>query len=159
MWNTVASFGGVQLSSAQAFVFGKKVWMTLARIVDPISGATQNKLFLWHDKKWFPSQQGVALTFIRHQEVNSVITAYGTDGTHIYPLFTTPSTAFQKTAQSRLWDAPGGYLFTKGVTRLWGVGYYNSTLSPNLLVGIDAVDQINGATTQTYTLVGATQTG
>jgi hypothetical protein len=159
VWNTVANFGGLQLSSAQAYVFGKKVWMTLSQIVDPVSGLTQNKMFLWHDKQWFATLQDVTLNFIKHQEFNSIITAYGTDGTHIYPLLTSPSTAFQKTAQSRFWDKPGGYVFTKDASRLFAVANYTSTLSPNLIFKIDAVDQVAGASSQTYTITGPTRTG
>ena len=159
VWNSVASFGGLQLSASQCYVFGKKMWAVLSEIVNPISGATENKLFLWHDKKWFPSSQDMTLTYIKHQEIQSVITAYGTDGTVIRPLFTTPSVAFQKTVQSKLWDAPGSYLFTKEAGRVWAVANYTSTLSPNITIKIDAVDQTAGASSQTYTITGPVGTG
>lgn len=159
VWNTVTNFGGLQISASQCYVFGKNVWMVLSKIVDPVSGVTANKLLLWHNKLWFPTQQDVELIFIKHQEISSVITAYGTDGTHIYPLMTTPSTAFQKTAQSRFWDTPGGYLFTKDASRLWALANYTSTLSPNLIFKIDAVDQTAGASSQTYTITGPAATG
>lgn len=161
VWNTAPGYftSGAQLSSSQAFVFGKKVWLVLTQIIDPVSGVTQNKLFIWHNKQWFATLQDVPLIFTKHQEFNSIITAFGTDGAHVYPLFAKPSTAFLKVAQSRYWDAPGGYLFTKDVSRLWAVADYFSTLSPNLIFKIDAVDQTAGASSQTYTITGPNQTG
>lgn len=137
VYNTVASFGGLQLASSQATIFGKKVWMTLVRIVDPVSGSTVNKLFMWNGKQWWASSQDMTLIFVKHQEINSVLTAWGTDGTVIKPLFNTASVAFEKIAQSRLWDAPGGYQFQKATSRLWTMAYYYSTSTPNLKVGID----------------------
>jgi hypothetical protein len=137
VWNTVANFGGLQLSAANATVFGKRVWCCLSQIVDPVSGSTVNKLFLWDGEKWFTTPQDVTLTFIQHQEINSVFTAWGTDGTHLYPLFQTPTSGFTKTVQSRLWDAPGGILMQKTPTRFWALANYYSTVSPNLVVNFD----------------------
>jgi len=102
-------FNGAQLSVAKATIFGKRVWMALVPIIDPVKGLQVNKLLMVRDKKvWWTSEQDVGLTFIQGQEINSIFTAYGTDGTHIYPLFNQPSAGFVKTAQSRLWDEPGG---------------------------------------------------
>lgn len=137
VWNTVPNFGGGQLSAANATIFGKRVWMVLSRIVDPVFLTTGNKLFLWDGKKWWASGQNIALIFIAHQEINSIFTAYGTDGTSIYPLFQVPSANFTKTVQSKLWDAPGGYLFQKAITRFWALAQYFSTVSPDLFVQID----------------------
>lgn len=137
LWTSVANFGGNQISSAKANIFGKRVWMTLATVLDPISASQVNKLFLWNGKYWWASMQDVALTYIAAQEINSVLTAYGTDGTHIYPLFQTPSTGFTKTVQSRLWDSPGGYTFTKATSRLFGVSQVYSLSSPTFTVSVD----------------------
>lgn len=137
VWNTVANFGGLQLSAANATIFGKRVWMVLNKIVDPINGQTVNKLFMWDGKKWWASQQDVTLIFIQHQEINSVFTAYGTDGNSIYPLFQSPSVNFFKAVQSKLWDAPGGYMFQKSVTRFWSLSQYFSSLSTSLFIDID----------------------
>ena len=155
VYGTVANFGGMQLSSAQATIFNKKCQMTLVQIVDPISGATVNKLLMRYGKKWFASMQDVALTFIASQEINSVFTAYGTDGTHIYPLFQQPSTAFSKVVQSKLWDTPVGIETTKTTGRLWGMARYYSAASPNLVFNIDNEDN-DGVTysppAQSYTI-------
>lgn len=145
VYNTVADFGGLQLCSSKAVVFGRKLWMVLVKILDPVSGVSSNKLFMTDGArddsgnfKFWASSQDMTLTYINHQEINSVITAYGTDGATIKPLFSTPSTAFEKIVQSRLWDAPGGYQFVKTTGRLNLIGYYNALNSPNLRVGVDS---------------------
>lgn len=149
VYGSVANFGGLQLSSAQATIFNKKCQLTLVQIVDPISGTTVNKIFMRYGKAWFASMQDVALTFIASQEINSVFTAYGTDGTHIYPLFQQPSTAFNKIVQSKLWDTPVGIETTKTTGRLWGMAQYYSTVSPNLVFSVDNENGIGNSYTIT----------
>lgn len=152
VWNSVANFGSLsQLSSAKATVFGKKIWMVLAQIVDPVSNATANKLLIWNGKEWYASVQDFGpLTFIATQEINSVLTAWGTDGNVIRPLFQSASTGFQKTVQSRYWDEPGGYQFSKATGRFWSVWNYNVAGSLNIIANIDAVG-IQGTNGMTFT--------
>ena len=137
IYNTVPNFGNLTPSAGKAIIFGKKCWILLLPIIDPITGQQVNKLLLWNGKIWWAASQEVSLTYIQHQEINSVLTAYGTDGTSIYPLFAQLSTGFTKVAQTKLWDKPGGYQFTKFVTRLWGIFKYYSFLSSALTIAID----------------------
>ena len=137
VYNTVPNFGNITPSAAKAIIFGKKVWILLLPIVDPITGQQVNKLFCWNGKQWWASQQDVSLTYIQFQEINSVLTAWGTDGKSVYQLFAQPSVNFTKTAQTKLWDKPGGYQFTKFVSRLWGIVQYYSPLSPTINVALD----------------------
>ena len=162
VYNTVANFGGLQLSAAKATIFGKRVWMVLAQIVDPVANTTQNKILMFNGQRWWASLQDVALTFIGGQEINSVYTAWGTDGTHLYPLFNTASTAFAKVAQSKLWEEPGGIESTKADSRFWSGWQYYSTSSPNFTVTIDAVGiGASGQYTnsQSYTITGPASIG
>lgn len=133
IYNTVLSqqshgtFSGFYPSAAVASLFGIQVYMLLMPIVDPISGQQVNKLLMWDGKKWWTSPQEIDLTFIATQEINSILTAYGTDGASIYPLFQNPSTGFEKIVQSKLWATPS-YFFKK--TGLWLAGianFYNYT--------------------------------
>lgn len=137
IYNTVPNFGNITPSAGKAIIFGKKCWVVLLPIIDPIKAQQVNKLLLWNGKIWWASEQDVPLIYIQHQEIKSIISCYGTDGSSIYPLFARPSTAFQKTAQSKLWDKPGGYQLTKFVTRLWGIVQFYSGLSPTINVSID----------------------
>lgn len=211
VFNTVENFAGLQLSTAKATIFGKRVWMVLAPIIDPISGpplqitngATSSvsavlsfasvpitivpgqiaydvtnpaaiapgttvlstsvgavimsanavgngvsvgdnivfctqKLFMFNGRYWWASTQDVPLTFIAGQEINSTYTAWGTDGTHIYPLFSVPSTAFAKIAQSKLWDDPG-YEANKTTSRLWSMWQCFNTAGASITANVDTV--------------------
>lgn len=136
VYNTVANFGSLVPSAAKAIIFGKKVWMVLIPIIDPVSGQQVNKLFMWEGKKWWASGQSVTLNFVAHLEINSVITAYGTDGNSIYPLFNTPSIALKKTAQSKFWTTTELEL-TQTTTRVWGAVNYYSADSTTIELSID----------------------
>jgi hypothetical protein len=137
VYNTVPNFGNITPSAAKAIIFGKKCWILLLPIIDPVTGQQVNKLLMWNGKQWWASQQDVNLIYIQFQEINSVLTAWGTEGKSVYQLFAQPSVNFTKTAQTKLWDKPGGYQFTKWVTRLWGIVKYYSPLSPAISVAID----------------------
>jgi hypothetical protein len=136
VYNTVPNFANFVPSAAKSIIFGKKVWILLLPIIDPISGQQVNKLLMWDGKKWWASEQSIAIIYIQHQEINSVLTAYGTDGTSIYPLFNTPSALFTKRAQSKLWTKSQLELL-QTTTRLWGAAQYYSADSPDLTVQID----------------------
>ena len=152
VYNTAVNFGGRIPSAAKAIIYGKKVWILLLDIIDPITGQDGNKLFLWDGKKWFSSPQSKNLLFIQHQEINSVLTAYGTDGASVYPLFNTPSTLFQKTVQSKFWDKPLGYQNIKAASRLFGMVQYYSLASPDVSV---SVNNENTGSTQNLTIAPA----
>ncbi len=143
----VANFG-ITPSGAKAEIFGKKVWMVLVPIVDPVTQVQTNELLMWNGKIWWTATQDVPLTFIQHQEINSVLNAWGTNGSSIYPLFNTPSTAISKVVQSKLWAA-GGIFTDKTSGRLWVLAQYYRIGNPNLVVSID---NEFGISTQVYTL-------
>lgn len=122
-------------SSAVAEIFGIPVYMLLLPVIDPFTGSAVNKLLMWDGKKWFTSQQDRTLTYVASQEINSVLTAWGTDGTNIFPLFQKPSTGFSKVVQSKLFSAPS-YWMQKTALRLNGV--VNSyALDQPLAISID----------------------
>lgn len=151
VYNTVPNFANFIPSAAKSIIFGKKVWILLLPIIDPVTGQQVNKMFMWDGKKWWASEQSVAILYIQHQEINSVLTAYGTDGNSIYPLFNTPSANFTKTAQSKLWTK--SRLETlQTTTRLWGAAQYYSNVSPDLTVQID---NETGASSSTASLAPA----
>lgn len=135
IYTTVANFNGFIPSSAVAAIYGIQCYMLLYPVVDQYTGLPIKKLLMWDGKRWWTSQQGVSLTYVASQEINSVLTAWGTDGTSIYPLFQKGSVNFTKIAQSRLWATPG-YFFTKTATRLFGLFYFTS-LNGTTTVNID----------------------
>ena len=137
VYNTVPGFGGAQLSAAKAILFGRKCWLLLMPIIDPITRNQTTKIFIWDSKEWYSSVQDVNLIYIQHQEIASIITAWGTDGTSVYPLFSQPSANFLKTVQSKLWDGPGGYQQQKAATRLWAMAEFLGSKNLNYTVTID----------------------
>lgn len=149
VYNSVPNFGGVVLSAAQATIFGRRVWMLLTQIVEPIAGQTVNKLFMWDRKRWWAASQDIPLVYVKHQEINSVITAWGTDGTSIYPLFENPSGGIVKYARTKLWSTPGGIYTLKANSRFWLMGNFYSLVGLPLQVTIDnELIAISGAQVQ-----------
>lgn len=112
-----------QTSSAKATIYNRKVFMILIPIIDPVSKLQVNKLMMWDGKRWWATQQNQTLIFIATQEINSVLSAYGTTGSNIYKMFTTPTTTITKTVQSRLWDV-GGYWLANATNRFWAMFQY-----------------------------------
>jgi hypothetical protein len=165
IWGTVPSFGGLNLSAAHATIFNREVWMTLSTFVNPLTGATVTEPLMWDGKRWFASPQNMSMIFIASQEINSVFTAYGTDGTVVAPLFQTPSTNFTKAVESKLWAEPGGYMVNHAPGRFWALANYYSLSSPSIILSIDAVSADPNAagsivsTSATYTIPGPTSTG
>lgn len=137
IYNTVPNFAGFNLSAAKHILYGKRVWLLLMPVIDQVSGVQVNKLMMWDEKRWWTTQQDVALTYIQHQEIASVLTAFGTDGKKIYPLFATPSTAITKTAQSRLWAKPKGFAYDKSSNRIWLLGQFYASGDPDIAVSTD----------------------
>jgi hypothetical protein len=139
--------------------------MTLTTFVNPLTGATVTEPFMWDGKRWFASPQNMNMIFIGSQELNSVFTAYGTDGTIVAPLFTTPSTNFTKTVESKLWAEPGGYMVNHAPGRFWALTNYYSLSSPSIVLSIDAVSADPNhagsivSTSASYTIPGPTSTG
>ena len=137
IYNSVPSHGPITPSAAVGELFGITVYMMLLPIINSFTGQQQNSLMMWDGKKWWTSQQDRPLTFIATQELNSVLGAYGTDGTAIWPLCTTPTNAFQKVVQSKLFANPH-YLYVKTANRLYGIVNDNSSGDFNLTVQVDS---------------------
>lgn len=138
IYNTVITTSGtvsnIYPSSATASLFGIAVYMLLLPIIDPYTNQQKNKLLCWDGKRWFTTDQDVSLTYVTSQEINSVLTAWGTDGTHLYPMFQTPSTGFQKVVQSKLWSNPS-YWFRKTNPDLSGIlNFYDTVGEVDIII-------------------------
>ena len=123
-------------SSAVAIIFGIHVYMLLLPVVDQVTRLTTNKLLMWDGKRWWTASQEVEFTWIASQEVNSVMTAWGTDGATIYPLFQNPSASLTKTLTSKLWDEPS-YFFRKMANRVFTLLNYNQASSAAVTITVD----------------------
>lgn len=122
-------------TGAVANVFGIHTYMALWPIIDQVTQLQTNKLMMWDGKRWWTANQSVPLNFIASQEINSVLTAYGTNGQTIYPLFQAPSPLISKTVQSKWFPQPT-YVMTKKVNRVSGIlksiAPYNAVLNITL---------------------------
>lgn len=141
IYNTAPNFSGIIPSSAKAILFGKRIWVLLLPVIDQVTGQLVNKLFLWDEKRWCSTQQSAALVFLAAQEINSVLTAWGTDGTSLYRLFQNPTTNLTKTLQSKFW-APLTYARVAAENRVWGIVQIHS--GPPTLISI-SIDSENGS--------------
>jgi hypothetical protein len=62
-------------------------------------------MLAWNEKEWIVASQQSSLTFINTQEIFSNLIAWGTDGTNLFQLFNTPSTAITKKLSSKLYGS------------------------------------------------------
>jgi hypothetical protein len=136
----VPNFGGLQISAAKAIVYNKKIWMILMPVIDLFTGQQVNKLVIWNGQIWFVSEQDIPLTYIQSQEINSVITAWGTDGTTIRQLFQQPSVNFTKRVMSKFWTTPIGYQELKTANRFWAIAQYYNLTDPNVNLYVESED-------------------
>jgi hypothetical protein len=95
--------GGLTPSGAVANIHTIPVYLVLMSIIDPNTQAQRNVLIFWDEKNWFAASQSVNLTFIGSQAQNSVLTAWGTDGSGLYPLFASPSLTLTKTLVTKMY--------------------------------------------------------
>jgi hypothetical protein len=100
--------GGVTPSGAVANVFSQKALFFLMTIKDIYTGDDRTVLIGWNERDWFVASQSVDLIQIGSQEINSDLYAWGTDGTSLYPLFTTPSTSLTKSLSTKLYGVQSG---------------------------------------------------
>jgi hypothetical protein len=135
---SVPNFAGQQLSAAKAIIFSKRIWMILVPVIDLFSGQQRNKLLMWDGQRWWTSEQEVPLTYIQHQEINSVITAWGTDGSTLRRLFQSPSASFTKRVMSKFWATPIGMQVLKTSNEFWLMAQYFNLDSPDITLYVES---------------------
>jgi hypothetical protein len=98
IWNTLDTSRYLP-TFAPANIFGFRVMLLNGRFTDPF-GVTRSLLLMFHPTKgnefWSVASQGLELTNIGTYEQDSILTPYGTDGTHLYQLFAQPSPTLLK---------------------------------------------------------------
>jgi hypothetical protein len=99
----------------------------------------------WDGNKWFICSQEVDFTYISSLEVNSVLTAWGTDGTSVYPMFNQMSSSLTKKYKTKLWSGKS-HLLVKQELRIYFEGFDNSGGGYNLTANIDTDQGISSTT-------------
>lgn len=107
--------GGVTPCSAVANIFSQKIFLMLMTVKDSITGTVRTVMLSWDEKEWFIASQSSTLTFIGSQEVNSNITAWGTDGTTLFPLFKRPSGSLTKRLSTKLYGVQAGFVMKQAM--------------------------------------------
>lgn len=139
-------------SGAIAVIYGIHVYMILLPIIDTITGVQRNALCMWDGRKWWTAGPSIPLTMIASQEINSVLTAWGTDGRSLYPLFQNPNN-ITKTYQSK-WRSDPTYFMEKRANRVAGI--VTSLGSQNALLDITVDSERTSQTTQILGASGVT---
>ena len=139
-----------QPTSATMVINNIKCYMLLVPVKGPLDSSFRNALVMWDGRKWFIGSQTSSLTFIGTQEINSIIQAWGTDGTNIFPLFTTSSGSLTKLWQTKLWSGEG-FQITKQAMRLYTMGVDNSTQGFSFSGTLDAILENEGQYTESIT--------
>lgn len=107
-------------SSANAVLYGINVYMMLLPIIDPLDGTQRNALMMWDGNRWWTANQIRNMRYIASQEVDSVLGAFFTDGSSIYPMFQRPSFNLTKAVQSKWFSTPT-YIMVKEIQRVSGL--------------------------------------
>lgn len=102
--------GAVKPSSAVANIYTFPIYLTLMTITDPVTLKPRTVMLGWNQQNWFVVSQSIALTFIATKIQNSVMQAWGTDGTKLVQLFAQPSTTLQKKIMTKMWAAETAYI-------------------------------------------------
>ena len=144
-----------QPSSATMVINNIKCYMLLVPVQGPLDTSPRNALVMWDGKKWFIGSQTSSLTFIGTQEINSIIQAWGTNGTNIFPLFSTASTSLTKLWQTKLWSGEG-FQITKQAMRLYTMADDNSTQGFSFTGTIDAILENEGQYSESFTATSNT---
>lgn len=102
--------GALTPTSAVANLYSQKLYLLLLTITDPFTFKSRNVMVGWDQKDWYIASQGPSLVAIGTQEINSNLTAWGTDGNKLYPLFQTPSSTLVKVISTKQWDGQASFM-------------------------------------------------
>lgn len=102
--------GGLVPTSAVANIYSQKLEWTLLTITDPFTFQPRNVMIGWDETEWYIASQTPKLTAIGTQEIKSQLTAWGTDGTSLYPLFNTPSSTLVKVVSTKQWGGQQAFM-------------------------------------------------
>ena len=107
-------------SAAVHIIFEVRCYCLTLNVLD-IFGIQRVVMCCWDGRKWFLASQLNSLVLLDTQEINTVITAWGSDGGRLFQLFQQASTQLNKILQSRLWQG-ASYLIIKQALRIYSLG-------------------------------------
>ena len=142
---------GLTPTAATATIFGIRVYILLFTTTDPYTRTLRNVMCVWDGQKWFAASQLKTPTVISAQEIDSVLTAWASDGTNLYPMFKTASASLSKVFQTKL-NPVTSYNEYKQVNRVFLMAQTNSADPSSVTITIDKENQASapGVTTNLY---------
>lgn len=108
--NSLSLPGAVTPSSAVASLFAQRLYLLNKTIIDPRTETKRTLLLGWNEHEWFVFSQSANLTYIATEEINTTMTAWGTDGANLFPLFASPSRTLTKSWSSKLYGIQTNYI-------------------------------------------------
>lgn len=103
--------------AAVANLYNIKCYVLLLEIRSILDGVPRKHLLIWNERDWCLARiDNIDLTYIGTQEIASNLTAWGTDGKFLYPLFKTPSAAVKKTISTKLYGTEKGFVSQQAMT-------------------------------------------
>jgi hypothetical protein len=130
--------GAITPSAAIATIFSIKHYLLLMTVRDPDTFETRNVMVTWNEKDWVVTTQSINLAFVATEKQGSVYEAYGTDGTSLCPLFSTPSTSLVKRFDTKFYGGDRPYI-EKAAQSLWLQGQDNSASEAGITGMLQAV--------------------
>lgn len=127
---------GVTPTATVCTLYTVRCYCLLFTTTDQYSGTLRNILACWNGQRWFLATQLKTLTLVALQELDSVFTSWGTDGTRLFKLFQTPSSSLTKVFQTRL-DGASLPDATDRVDEIYVIGNVTSGGSTMLTVSVD----------------------
>lgn len=140
-FNTGA-MGGITPSASVATFFGIRCYCLLFTTINPFTATQGNIMACWTGQKWFIVSQLKTPLLIATQEIDSQITSWASDGTHLYQMFQTASSSLTKIFQTKLRPDPS-YLIKKQINQLAVVANNNTNSSATINVSVDNELQTN----------------
>jgi len=99
------SAGAITPCAAIAELHEKKCYLLLMTVLDPLTNQNRNVMVTWDEKEWFIVSQSNMPIYIDTRIVDSVPSAWGTDGSTIYQISATPSAKITKKLSTKLYGA------------------------------------------------------
>ena len=132
-------------SGAIAHIHEVKHYFMLFTILDPDTGAQRKVMATWNEKEWTVTSQTVNLIYIGPQKVESKFTAWGTDGTSLYPLFQVPSATLVKRLDLKHYGIDATFV----IKDLYGVWVAAQDFSANVQgIALQTVLAVSGLASQ-----------
>lgn len=142
---------GLMPTAAVATIFGIRVYMLEITSINPYTGLQQDMICMWDGQKWWTATQDDMPDILSTQEIDSELTAWGSDPTHLYRLFQTSSNTLQKVWQTKLVASPS-YDVIDQVMRVYFLAQANLPTVQSIDI---TLDNEQGANPAHSTLVGS----